>query len=88
MRLNRIHPDKQETMVLDLANEAEEIRKAFEPYHGRTTLQEGTDPNLLYDLETLLLDLHVFDERDVDAFPVSASPRQRSVPRRHPSPCC
>ncbi len=31
-RLNRIHPDKEETMVLDFVNEADEIREAFEPF--------------------------------------------------------
>jgi type I restriction enzyme, R subunit len=41
-RLNRTHPAKDGTMVLDFANEAEAIREAFE----HTILSEGTDPNL------------------------------------------
>ena len=36
-RLNRIHPEKTGTFVLDFRNEVEEIQKAFEPYYGRTT---------------------------------------------------
>lgn len=67
-RLNRIHPDKHETMVLDFANEAEEIRKAFEPYYDRTLLSEGTDPNTLYDLRTRLADFHFYTEHEVDRF--------------------
>ena len=43
-RLNRTHPGKQGVMVLDFANEAEEIRKAFEPYYETTLLSEETDP--------------------------------------------
>lgn len=52
-RLNRTcPPDKEDTMVLDFANEADEIQKTFPPYYERTLLKEATDPNLLYDLQT------------------------------------
>ena len=53
-RLNRVHPDKESTCVLDFANEAEDIQKGFAPYYDRTLLSEATDPNLLYDLQTKL----------------------------------
>ena len=45
-------------MVLDFANDAEEIQKAFQPYYDRTLLSEGTDPNLLHDFQTNLGDYH------------------------------
>src|SRR5690606_10414988 len=45
-RLNRTHPEKKGTMVLDFANEAAEIQAAFEPYYETTLLSEATDPNL------------------------------------------
>ena len=67
-RLNRVHPDKGEAMVLDFANEAEDIQKAFQPYYEKTVLQEKTDPNLLYDLQRRLLEFHVYAEADVTAF--------------------
>ena len=67
-RLNRTHPGKQGVMVLDFANEAEEIRKAFEPYYETTLLSEATDPNLLYEVQDRLLGFGVFTEGDVDAF--------------------
>ena len=57
-RLNRIHPEKTDTFVLDFRNNVEEIQKAFEPYYGRTAAVP-TDPNLLYDTR-----------RDLDAFDV------------------
>jgi type I restriction enzyme R subunit len=50
-RLNRTHPDKDETMVLDFVNEREKIQDAFDRFYGKTRLTEGTDPNLLYELE-------------------------------------
>ena len=67
-RLNRTHPDKVDTSVLDFANEADEIEKAFQPYYEKTLLSEATDPNLLYDLEHQLLSYDVYDEADVEAF--------------------
>ena len=67
-RLNRTHPGKQGAMVLDFANEAEEIRKAFEPYYETTLLSEATDPNLLYEVQGRLLDFGVFLAGDVEAF--------------------
>ena len=47
-RLNRIHPLKTDTFVLDFRNETEQIVKAFEPYYDRT-MAPPTDPNLLWD---------------------------------------
>lgn len=47
-RLNRTHPDKDGTFVLDFRNDAEAIRDAFEPYYGKT-IAPPSDPNLLYD---------------------------------------
>ena len=67
-RLNRTHPEKPGTMVLDFANEAEDIKSAFEPYYETTILSEATDPNLLYEIQTRLGAFPVFVEADVDAF--------------------
>ncbi|HEY7698388.1 MAG TPA: DEAD/DEAH box helicase family protein, partial [Vicinamibacteria bacterium] len=67
-RLNRTHPGKTGTMILDFANEAEEIRKAFEPYYETTLLSEETDPNLLYEVQGRLLHFDIYTEADVDAF--------------------
>ena len=67
-RLNRTHPGKQGTMVLDFANEADEIKQAFEPYYETTLLSEETDPNLLYEVQGRLLDVGVFTADDVETF--------------------
>ena len=67
-RLNRTHPEKQGTMVLDFANEVEEIKTAFEPYYETTLLSEATDPNLLYEIQTRLAAFPVYAESDVDGF--------------------
>ena len=67
-RLNRTHPEKKSTMVLDFANEADEIKAAFEPYYETTLLSEGTDPNLLYQLEQRLEGFSVYTPADVESF--------------------
>lgn len=67
-RLNRVHPEKTECMVLDFANEADAIKESFDPYYETTILSEGTDPNLLYDGERRLLDFGLFDEAELKAF--------------------
>jgi len=67
-RLNRTHPEKKGTMVLDFANGADEIGAAFEPYYQTTLLSEATDPNLLYEIQTRLAAFPLYAETDVDAF--------------------
>jgi type I restriction enzyme R subunit len=48
-RLNRMHPGKTDTFVLDFANSAEEVQQAFAPYYTQTSATP-TDPNVLYNL--------------------------------------
>jgi len=67
-RLNRTHPEKKGTLVLDFANESEEIKVAFEPYYETTLLSEATDPNLLYEIQTRLAAFPVYTEHDMEAF--------------------
>jgi type I restriction enzyme R subunit len=67
-RLNRTHPEKKGAIVLDFANEADEIKAAFEPYYETTLLSEATDPNLLYEIQTCLTAFPVYTEANVDGF--------------------
>ena len=67
-RLNRIHPEKRGTLVLDFANEADEIQASFEPYYETTLLSEATDPNLLYEIQGRLAAFPVFTDADVNLF--------------------
>ncbi len=66
-RLNRAHPQKHDTFVLDFMNDAETIRKAFEPYYRTTILAEETDPNKLHDLKADLDVYQVYSPEQVDA---------------------
>src|SRR5690606_11175666 len=53
---------------LDFANEADDIKAAFEPYYEATLLSEATDPNLLYEIEGRLAAFPIYTEADVEAF--------------------
>jgi len=64
-RLNRTHPAKTETVVLDFVNEADAIQKAFQPYYETTLLSEGSDPNKLYDLYDTLADFKLYTLEEV-----------------------
>ncbi|MCF8021082.1 MAG: DEAD/DEAH box helicase family protein [Clostridiales bacterium] len=67
-RLNRTHPQKDDTFVLDFVNDAEDIKKAFQPFYEQTTVDETTDPNLLYDLKKKLDEYQVYWHSEVDNF--------------------
>jgi type I restriction enzyme R subunit len=67
-RLNRSHPLKKETFVLDFANTAEDLEMAFKPYFESTILGEATDPNKLFDLQDALDNYQVYSREQVTAF--------------------
>ncbi len=67
-RLNRTYPGKEDTFILDFANDRETIIESFQPYYELTTMTETTDPNHLYDLKTKLDSGNVYYQSEVDAF--------------------
>jgi type I restriction enzyme R subunit len=50
-RLNRAHPHKQDTFILDFMNDVDTIQLAFADYYRTTVLSEATDPDKLHDLK-------------------------------------
>lgn len=65
-RLNRAHPQKHDTFVLDFYNDAETIQKSFEPYYRTTILSDETDPNKLHDLKSDLDGYQVYSQVQID----------------------
>jgi type I restriction enzyme R subunit len=65
-RLNRIHPLKESTFVLDFRNETDDVIKAFEQYHG-CTVAPPTDPNILWDTRRRLDDFDVLRPEEIEA---------------------
>ncbi|MDK2800750.1 MAG: type restriction enzyme subunit [Clostridiales bacterium] len=67
-RLNRTCAGKADTFVLDFVNKAEDIQEAFKPYYQATIVEEVTEPNLLYDIETMLNSYGVYLKEELDKF--------------------
>ncbi len=67
-RLNRAHPQKHDVFVLDFMNDADGIRKSFEPYYRTTILSDETDPNKLHDLKAALDGYQVYAPQQIDSF--------------------
>lgn len=67
-RLNRTCSGKTDTYVLDFVNEAEEIQKSFEPYFECTSLDEGINPNKVYDIRKNIKDYNLYSKENIDTF--------------------
>jgi type I restriction enzyme R subunit len=65
-RLNRAHPGKDTTFVLDFVDQAEEVLAAFKTYYETAQLAGTTDPNLVFNLRAKLDALGFYDEPEVD----------------------
>ena len=67
-RLNRTHPGKEDTFVLDFVNKPEEILASFQPYYRAAKLEEVTDPNIVHELMTKLNKVNVYQWSEVELF--------------------
>lgn len=66
-RVNRIHPDKEDTYILDFVNKPEDIQKAFERFYAETSLSEQINTDLLYQVQTDIRGYKLYDEDDIEA---------------------
>ncbi|WP_193213291.1 type I restriction endonuclease subunit R [Luteolibacter marinus] len=65
-RLNRAHPGKDTTYVLDFVNDPQEILKAFKTYHETAELESTTDPDQVLDMRAKLDATGYYDEPEVE----------------------
>ena len=65
-RLNRAHPQKTDTFILDFMNDTDVIQYAFSDYYRTTILSKETDPNKLHDLKASLDNYQVYDQCQID----------------------
>lgn len=66
-RLNRAHPQKLDTFVLDFVNDTEIIKESFSKYYTTTVLSDVTDPDKLNDMESDIRAYHVFTDYHVNS---------------------
>ena len=83
-RLNRTHPGKEDTFVLDFVNEPEEILAAFQPYYARTLIGERAEARQLYELQAKLGARQVYHAAEVEEFcRVFYKPTRNQTPADH-----
>ena len=83
-RLNRIHPHKEDTFVLDFVNEREEIREAFKQFYEGAGFGEEAQPEQLYQLKFELDASGVYLQEEVERFcQIYFKPKQRQNPSDH-----
>ncbi|NLR59383.1 type I restriction endonuclease subunit R [Chitinophaga polysaccharea] len=67
-RLNRTHPLKEDTFILDFVNKREEIRAAFKTYYEGAEIGEEADPGNMYRLQQELDISGIYVKEDVERF--------------------
>ena len=65
-RLNRAHPGKDTTYVVDFVNEAEKVLEAFRQYYTTAELADVSDPNVVLNLRNKLDATAFYDQFEVD----------------------
>jgi len=83
-RLNRIHPLKEDTFVLDFVNDRDEIREAFKTYYEGAEMGEEVDPGRMYAIKGELDTCGIYLDGEVERFcAVYFKPKQRQSPQDH-----
>lgn len=65
-RLNRCHPKKIDTFVLDFANDVEQIQASFQRFYKTTILSRETDTNKINDLISEIENANIYTQENVD----------------------
>jgi type I restriction enzyme, R subunit len=83
-RLNRTHPHKEDTFVLDFVNEREEIREAFKQFYEGAEFGQEAEPSQLYQLKHDLDEQGIYLNEEVLRFcDVYFKPKQKQSPADH-----
>lgn len=67
-RLNRTHPLKEDTFVLDFVNEREDIQEAFKQFYEGAVMGEEVDPARLYEIKAVLDASGIYLHEEVERF--------------------
>lgn len=83
-RLNRTHPLKEDTFVLDFVNDPDEIQEAFRQYYEGSVMGEEVDSDRLYEVKSELDASGIYLQQEVDAFAaIFFAPKRRQSPSDH-----
>ena len=65
-RLNRAFDGKDTTYIVDFVNQADEVLEAFKTYYESATLENVTDPHIVYNLRSKLDAAGHYDDYEVE----------------------
>ncbi|NOT57669.1 MAG: type I restriction endonuclease subunit R [Deltaproteobacteria bacterium] len=83
-RLNRMHPLKEDTFVLDFVNDRQEIQAAFKQFHEGAEMGEEVDPARMYQIKADLDGTGVYLREEVQRFcAIFFKPKERQSPADH-----
>jgi type I restriction enzyme R subunit len=83
-RLNRTHPLKDDTFVLDFVNDPDEIWEAFCQYYDGSVMGEEVDPDRLYEVKAELDGSGIYLQDEIDEFSrIFFAPKRRQSPTDH-----
>lgn len=83
-RLNRTHPLKEDTFVLDFVNDREDIKKAFKTYFEGAQFGEEADPANMYRIKSELDASDLYLPEDIEIFcAIYYKPKQRQSAGDH-----
>jgi type I restriction enzyme R subunit len=83
-RLNRTMLGKTGTFVLDFSNDPESVRQSFQKFYQEVQLEEETDPNKLYDIQTSINEFKLFSSEQVNQFCFIFFDKNRDEGSLHP----
>jgi type I restriction enzyme R subunit len=83
-RLNRTHPLKDDTFVLDFVNDPAEIQEAFRQYYEGSMMGEQVEPDKLYKVKADLDATGIYRQLEVTDFSrIFFAPKRRQSPGDH-----
>ena len=83
-RLNRTMSGKASTFVLDFSNDPESVRYSFQKFYQEVGLEEETDPNKIYDIQSSIKEFKIFSIEQVEKFCSVFFDKNREEGNLHP----
>lgn len=83
-RLNRIHPLKEDTFILDFVNDRHEIQEAFKQFYDGAVMGEEVDPQRMYEIKGELDKAGIYMSLEVEGFcEIYFKPKERQSAGDH-----
>ena len=83
-RLNRIHPLKEDTFVLDFVNDRQDIQEGFKQFYEGAEIGEQVDPQRMYEIKVELDEAGIYFAEEVQRFSeIYFKPKERQSVSDH-----